>query len=129
MNYFKSEITVPKTAIDTLKHVNNVVYLKWIQDVAQQHWIESTDADLRNKIAWVVLNHFIEYKAPAYENDVLILKTWVDNYRGVTSERHTEILRKADQKLVVQAKTVWCMIDKETGKPMRITEKLIQELP
>ncbi len=129
MNYFKSEITVPKTAIDTLKHVNNVVYLQWIQDVAQQHWIESTDIALRNKIAWVVVNHFIEYKAPAFENDVLILKTWVDNYNGVTSERHTEILRRADQKLLVQAKTVWCMIDKETGKPMRITEKLIQELP
>ncbi|MCR9181524.1 MAG: acyl-CoA thioesterase [Flavobacteriaceae bacterium] len=129
MNYFKSEITVPKTAIDNLKHVNNVVYLQWVQDVAEQHWIERTDTALRNKIAWVVLNHFIEYKAPAFENDVLIMKTWVDNYSGVTSERHTEILRKTDQKLLVQAKTVWCMIDKETGKPMRITEKLINKFP
>lgn len=129
LNYYITEITVPNTAIDALKHVNNVVYLQWVQDVAEQHWNEKTDAAIRQKIAWVVLNHFIEYKAPAFEHDVLILKTWVDNYSGVTSERHTEILRKADQKLLVQAKTLWCMIEKETGKPMRITEELTTKFP
>jgi acyl-CoA thioester hydrolase len=43
--------------------VNNVVYLQWVQDVAEQHWNESTDSALREKLAWVVVNHFIEYKA------------------------------------------------------------------
>ncbi|MEX0997141.1 MAG: thioesterase family protein [Flavobacteriaceae bacterium] len=129
MKPFQKEITVQKTVIDDLKHVNNVAYLQWIQDIAEQHWNEKTDAALRKKIAWVVVNHFIEYKAPAFENDVLILKTWVENYSGVTSERHTEIIRKADQKLVVKAKTLWCMIDATTGKPARITQELIQNFP
>lgn len=129
MSHFQTEITVPASAIDNLKHVNNVVYLQWIQDVAEQHWNESTDSALREKLAWVVVNHFIEYKAPAFENDILILKTWVEKYSGVTSERHTEILRKGDDKLLVKAKTLWCLLDKSTGKPMRITEALIAQLP
>ncbi len=129
MKTFQIEITVPAEAIDGLNHVNNVSYLQWVQDVAEQHWKTSTDPALRDKIVWVVVNHFIEYKAPALENDVLILKTRVEKYSGVTSERHTEIIRKTDQKLLVQAKTVWCMIDKTTGKPMRITEELIAKFP
>lgn len=129
MNHFQSEITVPASAIDNLKHVNNVVYLQWVQDVAEQHWNESTDSALREKLAWVVVNHLIEYKAPAFEKDLLILKTWVENYNGVTSERHTEIIRKADEKLVVKAKTLWCLLDKNTGKPMRITDELKQKFP
>lgn len=106
-----------------------MVYLQWVQDVAEQHWNESTDSALREKLAWVVVNHFIEYKAPAFEKDVLTLKTWVDNYSGVTSERHTEIFRKADQKLLVKAKTVWCLLDKTSGKPMRIINELIEIFP
>jgi acyl-CoA thioester hydrolase len=129
VNTFQTEITVPSSAIDNLKHVNNVVYLQWVQDVAELHWNASTDSALREKLAWVVVNHFIEYKAPAFENDVLILKTWVEKYSGVTSERHTEIFRKANNKILVQAKTVWCMIDKTTGKPIRITEELIAKFP
>ncbi|MEX2350347.1 MAG: acyl-CoA thioesterase [Flavobacteriaceae bacterium] len=129
MNHFQSEITVPASAIDTLKHVNNVVYLQWVQDVAEQHWNESTDSALREKLAWVVVNHFIEYKAPAFEKDVLILKTRVEKYSGVTSERHTEIIRKADNKLLAKAKTLWCLLDKTTGKPLRITQDLIAQFP
>lgn len=129
MKYYQTEITVTSTAIDNLNHVNNVVYLQWVQDVAEQHWKASTNSALREKLAWIVVNHFIEYKAPAYENEVIILKTWVEKYSGVTSKRHTEIIRKADQKLLVQAKTIWCMIDKSSGKPMRITNDLISQFP
>jgi acyl-CoA thioester hydrolase len=129
MNHFETEISVPESAIDNLNHVNNVVYLQWVQDVAEQHWNESTDAALREKMVWVVVNHFIEYKAPAFEKDILVLKTWVQNYNGVTSERHTEIFRKADNKLLAKAKTLWCLLDKTSGKPMRITEDLIAQFP
>lgn len=129
MKTFQTQITVPKKAIDNLNHVNNVASLQWVQDVAEQHWNESTDAALREKLAWVVVNHFIEYKAPAFEKDVLILKTWVDTYSGVTSERHTEIIRKEDNKLLVKAKTLWCLLAKTSGKPMRITDELKAKFP
>lgn len=129
MKYYQTEITVPAAVIDDLNHVNNVAYLQWVQDIAKQHWESTTELALREKIAWVVVNHFIEYKTPAFEKEVLILKTWVQKYSGVTSERHTEIIRKADQKLLVQAKSIWCMIDKSSGKPMRITKDMIASFP
>lgn len=129
MKYYQTEITVPAAVIDDLNHVNNVAYLQWVQDIARQHWESTTNEALRENLVWVVVNHFIEYKAPAFEKEVLILKTWVEKYSGVTSERHTEIIRKTNQKLLVKAKTIWCMIDKSSGKPMRITKDMIASFP
>jgi acyl-CoA thioester hydrolase len=124
LKIFTTELQVPASAIDALQHVNNVAYLQWVQDVAEKHWVESTTETLREKYVWVVVNHFIEYKAPAFENDILELQTWVENYSGVTSERHTKIIRKKDQKLLAQAKTLWCLLDAKNGKPLRINEDL-----
>lgn len=125
MRSFQQKLIVPKSAIDAMEHVNNVVYLQWVQDVAQQHWVSKTTAELRAQYAWVVVNHFIEYKLPAFEGDVLVLETWVERYSNVTSERHTNITRKADNQLLVTAKTTWCLIDKSTGKPARIPEGVL----
>ena len=70
------------------------------------------------------MNHFIEYKKPAFENDDIILETWVENYTTATCERHTKIIRKTDSTLLATAKTLWCLLDKTTGKPERITNEL-----
>jgi len=124
LKIFTTELQVPASAIDTLQHVNNVAYLQWVQDVAEKHWMQYTTEALREKYVWVVVNHFIEYKAPAFENDILELQTWVENYSGVTSERHTKIIRKKDQRLLVQAKTLWCLLDAKKGKPLRISNEM-----
>ncbi|NCT16874.1 MAG: acyl-CoA thioesterase [Flavobacteriaceae bacterium CG_4_8_14_3_um_filter_34_10] len=124
MDVFQLEITVPPSAIDALLHANNVAYLQWIQDVAEQHWLSKTNPPMREKYAWVVLNHFIEYKAPAFKNDTIILKTWVANCSGATTERHTQIIRKNDEKILATAKTVWCLIHQKTQKPLRLTQEI-----
>ncbi|PKP27178.1 MAG: acyl-CoA thioesterase [Bacteroidetes bacterium HGW-Bacteroidetes-2] len=124
LDVFQTEITVPPSAIDALHHANNVAYLQWIQDVAEQHWLSKTNPQIRKKYAWVVLNHFIEYKAPSFKNETLILKTWVTHSSGVTTERHTQIIRKNDEKILATAKTVWCLILQKTQKPIRLTEEI-----
>ncbi len=121
---FSQTIQVKASAIDSLSHVNNVTYLQWIQDIAEKHWLNSTQEETRKNLIWVVVSHFIEYKSPAFENEILILTTWVENYKGVTSERHTEITRKSDHKLIVKSKTIWCLLDKTTKKPLRISPAL-----
>lgn len=107
-----------------MNHVNNVVYLQWVQDVAEAHWTAKTTINIRKRYAWVVVNHFIEYKKSAFENEEITLETWVDNYSTVTCERHTNIIRKTDNTLLATAKTLWCLLDKTTGKPDRITNEL-----
>ncbi|TQD36935.1 acyl-CoA thioesterase [Haloflavibacter putidus] len=123
---FQYIIEVPNSAIDQLDHVNNVKYLQWIQDVAQKHWENKTSQDIRQKVGWVVLDHFIEYKRPAFKKEELILKTWIHNYGNIKCERRTEIIRKSDNKLVVKAKTTWCLINLKTQKPTRITPEITQ---
>ncbi|TSE07663.1 acyl-CoA thioesterase [Aquimarina algiphila] len=121
---FEYHFTVPKSAIDDMDHVNNVVYLQWVQDVAKKHWESKTDIKLRNTYVWVVLNHFIEYHHPTFENDKITLQTWIDNHRGVKSERHTKIINSTTQQVLVSAKTSWCLLYKETLRPARITDEI-----
>ncbi len=121
---FEHQLTVPKSAIDDMDHVNNVVYLQWIQDVAKKHWESKTSEAIRNTYVWVVLNHYIEYHQPAFEHDELVVQTWIDHHKGAKSERHTKIIHKSTQKVLVSAKTMWCLLHKETLRPLRVTDEI-----
>lgn len=123
-NSFILEKIVPQEAIDQLGHVNNVVYLQWVQDMAEKHWQTKAPKGIQKSVYWVVLNHNISYKNPAYLDDCLILKTWVDNFEGIKSKRHTEIIRKSDDQLIVKAETIWCLMDSEKQRPKRITPEI-----
>ncbi len=121
---FESHITVSKSAIDDMNHVNNVTYLQWVQDIAKKHWETRTNHKIRNTFVWVVLNHSIEYHSPALENDELTIQTWIDHHHGARSERHTKIIKNDTQKVLVTAKTMWCLLHKETLRPVRINEEI-----
>ncbi|MEP0263215.1 thioesterase family protein [Dokdonia sp.] len=134
-NSFEYTLIVPSSAIDVMGHVNNVVYLDWVQTAASKHWNQATatyfkDEDPQEerigikKMAWVVLDHHISYKAAALEGEELIVCTFVEKMSGVRSERHTTITRKKDQKLLVTAVTNWCLLKMPEAKPMRIPEEI-----
>lgn len=108
--------------IDEQGHVNNVAYVRWIQDVAVAHWQYAATKEQQTKFTWVVLRHEIDYKKQAFEGEEITASTWVGKATKITCERFTEIKRGQD--LLVQAKSLWCMIDTQTGKPSRITTEL-----
>lgn len=110
--------------IDQLNHVNNVVYVQWIQDAAVNHWNNVASDDIKKSFVWVIVRHEIDYKQPAKLNDELFIKTWVLNAQGVSSVRQVQIFRKADMKLLVESKTTWCMVDANTFRPVRITPEV-----
>jgi len=123
---FKQRIIVPTSAIDALNHVNNVTYIQWCLDAAEAHWIAKTDLSLRQKYVWVVLEHSISYKAPSFLGEELEIETWIHSYKGVRSERHYRIIRPADGKIIVEAKTNWCFLDAETHRPIKIPENIAE---
>ncbi|MBX2966139.1 MAG: acyl-CoA thioesterase [Cyclobacteriaceae bacterium] len=125
MKVFEQPITVQQHDIDELNHVNNVVYVQWVQDAASAHWLALTTPEMRSKYSWVVIKHEIEYFAPALLNDVLTVKTWVEKSEGVRSERHVEFYRQSNQKPVVRAKTTWCLLDTATMRPRRIEADIL----
>lgn len=110
--------------IDGLGHVNNTVYLRWVQDAATAHWQALASPEDQAAIAWVVLRHEIDYKAPALAGDEVLLRTWVGKATRLTFERHTEIRRQCDGQLLSQARTLWCPISASTGRPQRVTADL-----
>ena len=115
-------MTVPvlPADIDGQNHVNNTVYLRWVQDVATAHWESLTSAEAQDAIGWVVVRHEIDYKMPANLGDEIVLRTWVGEASRLKFERFTEIRRRADDQLLSQARTVWVPIDSKTGKPVRV---------
>ena len=108
--------------IDAQGHVGNVAYVKWIQDVAVAHWLSATTKAEREKYTWVVLRHEIDYKKQAFETEEITATTWVGEPTRISWGRFTEITRGED--LLVKARSIWCLIDRETAKPTRITAEL-----
>jgi acyl-CoA thioester hydrolase len=117
---FELPLEIQSHDIDRLGHVNNVVYLGWIQDAAIAHWRVLATPEQQAEVAWVVVRHEIDYKRPARLGDPILARTWVGMASRNTFERHTEILRAADRKVLVRARTLWCPIDPETGKPVQV---------
>ncbi|MBY0436097.1 MAG: acyl-CoA thioesterase [Cyclobacteriaceae bacterium] len=124
---FRVSICVKPEHIDELNHVNNVVYLQWVQDVAYAHWDAAADEALKSKCQWVVLRHELDYHAPALVNDLLEAATWIDKPEGARQKRHVAIFRVSDGKRLTSAVTTWCLLD-PTGRPRRVTDEITHAL-
>ena len=120
------EMTVPVLPgdIDEQNHVNNAVYLRWVQDVATAHWQAIASSVAQEAIAWVVVRHEIDYKTPATLGDEIVLRTWIGKATRLTFERFTEIRRKSDRQLLSTARTLWCPINTQTGRPIRVSAEV-----
>jgi acyl-CoA thioester hydrolase len=125
-NIFTYTHTVERHELDTLDHVNNVVYVQWIQDISTKHWNDLTKNSPDLNFVWVVTRHEIDYKGQAVLGDEITFKTWVGKTTGVTSIRHVEIYKGSQ--LLAKARTVWCMLHAKTLRPARITESVLKVL-
>ncbi|CAM1370739.1 Thioesterase [Tenacibaculum litopenaei] len=123
MNYFEHKVQVKPEHIDVYNHVNNVVYVQWIQDIADAHWNLLTEGKGALDYAWFVVKHEINYKQQAVVHDDLLVKTWIGETGGVKSVRHVEIYR--DSVLLVSSQTTFCLIDLATKKPRRVTADVL----
>lgn len=120
---FEMKVAVMPEHIDVLNHVNNVQYLYWVQEIAKAHWNKLTVNLSDVEGVWVVRNHFIEYKRPAFLGDELRLQTQVKNIRGPLSERQVWILNTKTEELLVQCTTTWCYMELESRKLLAVPKK------
>ncbi len=118
---FEITIEVDAADIDELGHVNNVVYLRWVQEAAVAHWLSGTTAEEQSSIGWVVIRHEIDYNRPAVSGDTVIARTWVGPATDLAFERNTEIIRQKDKTLLARARTLWCPINLKSGRPLRVS--------
>ena len=121
MNVFVSKRIVQPNEIDHFNHVNNVVYLDWVQQIAYEHWNELIEGK-EVPYVWYTIRHEIDYLKQAVLGDKITLKTWVGETFGVKSIRHVEIYKS--DKLLAKTQTTFCMLDAKTKRPTRITETI-----
>jgi acyl-CoA thioester hydrolase len=118
---YELEIAVEPSDIDQLGHVNNVTYVRWVQDAATAHWSARATAEDQERILWVVVRHEIDYKQSAQLGDKILARTWVGTATRATFERFTEFRRVSDGVLLAKARTLWCPIDAQTHRPVRVS--------
>ncbi|MCK5677461.1 MAG: acyl-CoA thioesterase, partial [Flavobacteriaceae bacterium] len=122
----KVTFKVQKNEIDSLNHVNNVVYLQWVNDISGVHWKILSNDILNKKYFWVAIRHEIDYVNQAFLGDEITVYTWVGESKGVKSIRNVHIYKEGV--LLVKAKTTWCLIDAKTNKLTRIQQDILDVL-
>ena len=112
-------IEVQPEHIDILNHVNNVVYLGWVQDVAISHWTVLAPREMQEAMFWVVRRHEIEYLRPVFLGEALVATTWIGREVDGFFERFTHFSRESDGAAVVEVLSMWCPMDMGTGRRIR----------
>jgi len=115
---------VEETDIDELGHVNNVTYVRWVQDAAVAHWTAAAPPAEQARLFWIVLRHEIDYRHAAHLGDEIVARTWVGTATRLRFERHTEIVRAPDGCVLARARTLWCPIDAETRRPTPVAAEV-----
>ncbi len=125
---YRFEFQVPPEAVDENRHVNNVVYVQWMQDGAIRHAKATGCHDMTQAqgFSWVARSHHIEYLSPAFAGDTIVAMTWVADMRRVRSRRRYRFLRAADSTLLAQGETDWVFIESQTGRPRAIPDEIQQ---
>lgn len=123
---YRYTFTVPADALDTLGHVNNVVWVAWMQDAAQRHSADcgGTAALSPTGCSWVARSHHIEYLAPAFADETIELLTWVADFRRVRSRRRYRFRNAATGQLLVRGETDWVFIDLRSGRPRSVPDEV-----
>jgi acyl-CoA thioester hydrolase len=120
MTPFEKQITATPGDIDELGHVNNAVWVRWIQDMATAHWYAVAPPAHVDRYIWVVIRHEIDYLRAVLPGETVTGRTWVGEApKGARFDRHVEFTG-ADGKPRVKARTTWAIIDKASGRPLRV---------
>ena len=122
---FSMPVVVGESSIDLLGHVNNREYMRWMEAAATAHaaslgW--SFDALRSAGRVWVVRQHWIEYLRPAHLGDELVVATWVESVRRLSSLRRYAVLRNGE--LLTVGATEWVLVDYERRTPVQIPEEM-----
>lgn len=117
---FTLPITAAPTDIDELGHVNNAVWVRWIQEVSTAHWQALATLEQQAAYIWIVTRHEIDYRGNISLGESVTARTWLSEMpRGARFNRNVDFT-KSDGTVIVTAKTAWALLDRESGRLLRI---------
>lgn len=119
---FTRDFTAQPADIDELGHVNNAVWVRWVQEIALAHWYAIAPAEHQATYFWVIIRHEIDYRGNLTVGETATAETWVGEPGRVRFDRFVRFVK--DGRTLVEAKTTWAPIEKASGKLVRITLEL-----
>jgi acyl-CoA thioester hydrolase len=123
---FTRSFTAAPADIDELGHVNNAIWVRWIQEIAVEHWMTVAPPELRDAYFWVVTRHEVDYRGNVGPGATVTGETWVAAApRGARWDRHVRFLGE-DGRVKVEALSSWAMLDRATGRLQRVRPDVAQ---
>ena len=124
---FRLDFEPTPADIDENNHVNNVVYLRWAQDIGVAHWQSLAPPEAQATWAWVALRHEIDYRRALLPGETAHARTWTSD--AAEGARFTRYIRidAADGAMCAQVQTVWVLIEQATGKPKRVPPWMVEQ--
>ena len=120
---FEYGIDVAEQDIDELGHVNNAVYLNWVQEAVLRHWRRFAPTEAVAAHLWVALKHEIRYRRPAFLDDRVAVTVVLNKLLGAKAF-YTTIINRGDD-VLVEVESCWCCIDAATRKPVRLARDIV----
>ena len=119
---YQHDLTVATTDLDEQGHVNNLVYVRWVEEIATAHWKALTTPEIRAEVGWVLLRHEIDYRRPVGPGETVEVRTWLADMERLRVDRRVEFRRAGE--VVASSRTIWCPVDPRTGRPRRVGDDL-----
>ena len=123
---FRKVFTAAAGHIDVMGHVNNAVWVQWVQDMATAHWEAVASADQKAALGWLVVRHEIDYRGNIAAGESVTGETFLPaKPRGATFDRRVDF-RNSEGRAIVAANTRWAMIDRATGRLLRVRPEIYE---
>ena len=120
---YRHSIAIQPADIDHMGHVNNSVYLKWVQDAVVDYWRSVAPADAVASHLWVALKHEISYLKPTFLQDAVVAEVIAERMDGVRATFTTIVSRGQD--VLSEVRSTWCCLDAASLRPVRLARDVI----
>lgn len=121
---FRYSVVPGENDIDHMGHVNNAVYLRWVQEAVLRYWEAVAPAEAVTRHLWVALKHEISYRKPAFLNDGVVAEVVAERVQGARSFFSTTV--KRGEEVLAEIDSVWCCLDSVTRRPARLARQVVE---
>jgi acyl-CoA thioester hydrolase len=124
MREYEQSFIARASDIDELGHVNNAVWVRWVQDLATAHWAVAASAEQAAAYVWVVVRHEVDYMGNLAEGESVDARTWVASEAvGAKFDRFAEFSKNG--RVIVRARTTWAILSRESLRPLRVPKEVV----
>ena len=120
---FRHAIAILPSDIDHMGHVNNSVYLKWVQDAVVDYWQSVAPPDAVAQHLWVALKHEITYLKPTFLADIVVAEVLAEKVEGARAFFRTIVRRGED--VLSEIQSSWCCLDAVSLRPARLARDVV----